>query len=183
MLLLIATVGVYRWSRILTGAVRIASFRADQIEGAGWYERGMRAHANCIENLPVFGAIVLALQAATSSGGIPARSHGVGVTSRIETGAPCLPALMPGPATIKGTRAGDRTEIVVLPVDSLAGLAVVRRPAEIRRIDVGRHAFLEPVQLVGADEMHLARQAGVVARAAEVMGERGDGRREFCGVA
>lgn len=60
-LLLIATVGVYRWSRILTGAARIASFRADQIEGAGWYQRGTRAHANCIENLPVFGAIVLAL--------------------------------------------------------------------------------------------------------------------------
>jgi len=63
-LLLIATVGVYRWSRILTGTARIASFRADQIEGAGWYQRGTRAHANCIENLPVFGAIVLALQIA-----------------------------------------------------------------------------------------------------------------------
>jgi uncharacterized MAPEG superfamily protein len=62
-LLLIATVGTYRWSRILTGAARIASFRADQIEGAAWYQRGTRAHANCIENLPVFAAIVLALQA------------------------------------------------------------------------------------------------------------------------
>jgi uncharacterized MAPEG superfamily protein len=62
-LLLIATVGVYRWSRILTGAARVASFRADQIEGAGWYQRGTRAHANCIENLPVFAAIVIALQA------------------------------------------------------------------------------------------------------------------------
>lgn len=61
-MLLVATVGIYRWSRILTGTARIASFRADQIEGAGWYQRAMRAHANCIENLPVFGAIVLALQ-------------------------------------------------------------------------------------------------------------------------
>ena len=60
-LLLTATVGIYRWSRILTGTARIASFRADQIEGAGWYQRGTRAHVNCIENLPVFGAIVLAL--------------------------------------------------------------------------------------------------------------------------
>ena len=67
-LLLIATVGTYRWSRVLTGAARIASFRADQIEGAGWYQRGMRAHANCIENLSVFGAIVLALQAGNISG-------------------------------------------------------------------------------------------------------------------
>jgi len=61
-LLLLATVGVYRWSRILTGRVPIRDFRADQIDGDDWYRRAMRAHANCIENLPVFGAIVLALQ-------------------------------------------------------------------------------------------------------------------------
>lgn len=60
-LLLLATVGVYRWSRILTGRVAIREFRADQIEGADWYKRAMRAHANCVENLPVFGAIVLGL--------------------------------------------------------------------------------------------------------------------------
>jgi uncharacterized MAPEG superfamily protein len=60
-LLLLGTVGVYRWSRILTGRVAIRDFRADQIEGADWYKRAMRAHANCAENLPVFGAIVLGL--------------------------------------------------------------------------------------------------------------------------
>ena len=60
-LLLLATVGVYRWSRILTGRVAIRNFRADQIEGADWYKRAMRAHANCVENLPVFGAIVFGL--------------------------------------------------------------------------------------------------------------------------
>ena len=60
-LLLLATVGVYRWSRILTGRVAIRNFRADQVEGADWYLRAMRAHANCVENLPVFGAIVLGL--------------------------------------------------------------------------------------------------------------------------
>jgi uncharacterized MAPEG superfamily protein len=60
-LLLLATVGVYRWSQILTGRVAIREFRADQIEGADWYKRAMRAHANCVENLPVFGAIVLGL--------------------------------------------------------------------------------------------------------------------------
>ena len=60
-LLLLATVGVYRWSRILTGRVSIRTFRADQIEGADWYLRAMRAHANCIENLPVFAVIVFAL--------------------------------------------------------------------------------------------------------------------------
>jgi uncharacterized MAPEG superfamily protein len=63
LLLLLGTVGVYRWSRILTGRVPIRDFRADQIEGEDWYKRAMRAHANCVENLPVFGAIVLALYA------------------------------------------------------------------------------------------------------------------------
>src|SRR4030095_12990755 len=60
-LLLLATVGVYRWSRILTGRVPIRDFRADQVEGEDWYCRAMWAHANCVENLPVFGAIVFAL--------------------------------------------------------------------------------------------------------------------------
>lgn len=60
-LLLLSTIGVYRWSLILTGRAPINGFRADQIEGADWYRRAMRAHANCIENLPVFGAIVFAL--------------------------------------------------------------------------------------------------------------------------
>ena len=60
-LLLFFTVGVYRWSRILTGRIPIADFKADKVEGEDWYRRAMRAHANCIENLPVFGAIVFAL--------------------------------------------------------------------------------------------------------------------------
>ena len=60
-LLLLGTVGVYRWSRILTRQGAIRDFRADHIEGRDWYRRAMRAHANCVENLPVFGAIVFAL--------------------------------------------------------------------------------------------------------------------------
>jgi uncharacterized MAPEG superfamily protein len=56
--LLMATVGVYRWGNILLSKASIASFRSDQLEGADWYRRGTRAHANCVENLPVFGAIV-----------------------------------------------------------------------------------------------------------------------------
>src|ERR1700693_6210600 len=60
-LLLLSTVGVYRGSQIFTGRALIGDFQADQVEGEDWYRRAMRAHANCIENLPVFGAIVLAL--------------------------------------------------------------------------------------------------------------------------
>lgn len=67
-LLLLTTVGVYRWSRILTRRVPIRDFRADQVEGADWYKRAMRAHANCVENLPVFGAIVFALHTGNVAG-------------------------------------------------------------------------------------------------------------------
>lgn len=56
--------GVYRWSRILTGRQAIGEFAADGTGGADWYKRATRAHANCIENLPVYGAIVLAARGA-----------------------------------------------------------------------------------------------------------------------
>lgn len=68
LLLLFVTVGTYRWGHILTGRRRIGSFVADGSDGADWYLRGTRAHANCIENLPVFGAVVFALQAAHATG-------------------------------------------------------------------------------------------------------------------
>jgi uncharacterized MAPEG superfamily protein len=62
-LLLAFTVGIYRWSRILTARAQIAQFKADASDGEGWYQRATRAHLNCIENLPVFGAIVMVLYA------------------------------------------------------------------------------------------------------------------------
>jgi len=67
-LLLTFTIGVYRWFLIFAGRMPISGFRAEQPEGADWYKRSMRAHANCIENLPVFGAIVLGLYATGTSG-------------------------------------------------------------------------------------------------------------------
>lgn len=66
-LLLLSTVGWYRWSRILTGRAPISSFKAVNPEGSEWYLRAMRAHANCVENLPVFAAVVFAIYAAKIS--------------------------------------------------------------------------------------------------------------------
>jgi uncharacterized MAPEG superfamily protein len=60
---LLATVGVYRWSRILTGRAALSEFRADEQHGSEWYRRAMRAHANCVENLPVYAAVVVAIVA------------------------------------------------------------------------------------------------------------------------
>jgi uncharacterized MAPEG superfamily protein len=61
---LMFTVGVYRWSRILTGAASLAGWRAGVCQGSDWYQRAMRAHMNCVENLPVYTALVVALMAA-----------------------------------------------------------------------------------------------------------------------
>src|SRR5262245_61317516 len=70
LLILFATVGVYRWSRILTGRAEIAGWRADEQQGSDWYRRAVRAHLNCVENLPVYAGIVLALIAAHVTGPI-----------------------------------------------------------------------------------------------------------------
>ncbi len=63
LLILFATVGAYRWSRILTGRTSIAAWRADEQQGSEWYRRAIRAHMNCLENLPIYTAIVVALLA------------------------------------------------------------------------------------------------------------------------
>jgi uncharacterized MAPEG superfamily protein len=67
---LMFTVGVYRWSRILTGRSGIDEFSAEMRTGPDWYRRAGRAHANCIENLPVFTAVV-AVASATGVKGMP----------------------------------------------------------------------------------------------------------------
>jgi uncharacterized MAPEG superfamily protein len=69
-LLMAVTVGTYRWYSIIAGHHGIGYFRSDVSQGPGWYQRAMRAHANCAENLPVFGAIVLALQASGTRGSV-----------------------------------------------------------------------------------------------------------------
>jgi uncharacterized MAPEG superfamily protein len=61
LMILFATVGVYRWGHILTGRTPIRKFQADWEGGADWYKRAMRAHANCVENLPIFAVIVFVL--------------------------------------------------------------------------------------------------------------------------
>jgi len=69
-LLLLFTIGIYRWSRIFSGRVAIRDFPADAAGGEDWYRRASRAHSICIENLPVFGAIVFGLYVANVSGAL-----------------------------------------------------------------------------------------------------------------
>ncbi len=58
---LLASVGVYRCSRILSGRAALTDFPAEATPGSDWYGRAMRAHANCIENLPIYVAVVVAI--------------------------------------------------------------------------------------------------------------------------
>jgi uncharacterized MAPEG superfamily protein len=45
----------------LTGRACIAEWRADLVQGSAWYQRATRAHMNCVENLPIYTAVVVAL--------------------------------------------------------------------------------------------------------------------------
>src|SRR5262249_5936550 len=52
-------VGVGGWSLIITGRSRLTDFPGDTAHGSPAYLRAIRAHANCVENLPVFASIGL----------------------------------------------------------------------------------------------------------------------------
>lgn len=58
--LIIFCVGGYRVWAVLARGKAPNAFPADVAhEGPAWYRRAIRAHMNCVENLPVFGAVVV----------------------------------------------------------------------------------------------------------------------------
>lgn len=59
MLLVVVGIGVPRVSAVLARRAAPKSFMADVPHGSERYRRTMRAHANCVENLPLFAALVL----------------------------------------------------------------------------------------------------------------------------
>ncbi len=69
-LTLLCSIGVYRWSHILTGRADLNEFPGDRPHGADWYRRAMRAHANCVENLPVYAALVIVINASGVAGSV-----------------------------------------------------------------------------------------------------------------
>jgi uncharacterized MAPEG superfamily protein len=64
LLVLVAGVGVRRWILIFQRRAELTSFPGDTPHGSAAYRRSVRAHANCVENLPVFGSVVLVAEAA-----------------------------------------------------------------------------------------------------------------------
>lgn len=67
LLVLMIGVGIRRWALILTGRAQLTDFPADVPHGGTAYRRAMRAHANCVENLPVYGAIAVTAFAAQAT--------------------------------------------------------------------------------------------------------------------
>lgn len=80
---LIFAVGTYRFCNIFAGRAGMASFPADSKEGAPWYQRAMRAHANCVENLPLFTMVVFALYASGVSSPATDAMAGTALAARI----------------------------------------------------------------------------------------------------
>jgi uncharacterized MAPEG superfamily protein len=56
--LLVCTIGYPRVAAVRRREARPNSFNAAVPHGSEFYQRCMRAHVNCIENLPMFGALV-----------------------------------------------------------------------------------------------------------------------------
>jgi uncharacterized MAPEG superfamily protein len=59
LLLVIAGIGLPRLSAITLRKAPVTGFSADVPHGDERYRRTMRAHANCVENLPVFATLVI----------------------------------------------------------------------------------------------------------------------------
>lgn len=68
LVVLMIGVGIRRWGLILTGRAQLTDFPADVAHGSTPYRRAVRAHANCVENLPVYGAIAISGFAANAGG-------------------------------------------------------------------------------------------------------------------
>lgn len=58
-LLVVVTIGAPRLAAIARKQAKPNSFNPAVPHGSERYQRSMRAHANCVENLPVFAALVL----------------------------------------------------------------------------------------------------------------------------
>ena len=83
LMILCGTVGIYRWSMILAGRAKVSHWRADELQGSDWYRRAIRAHMNCVENLPVYAAIVVCMTAADVTGPLVNSLSAVFLAARI----------------------------------------------------------------------------------------------------
>lgn len=60
LLVLVIGLGSYRVGRIFRGQASTEEYAFPDIDKSDWHRRATRAHLNCVENLAIYGAIVLA---------------------------------------------------------------------------------------------------------------------------
>lgn len=58
LMVLMFGIGVSRWSKVLSGRATLTDFPTDKPHGSPRYRRILRAHANCLENLPILFVLV-----------------------------------------------------------------------------------------------------------------------------
>ncbi len=58
-LVLVSGVAMHRWRLLLSKQAEFADFAGGPVEGTDFYARATRAHANCLESLPIYGALAL----------------------------------------------------------------------------------------------------------------------------
>jgi uncharacterized MAPEG superfamily protein len=59
LLLVVVGIGMPRISQVMRREARLNSFNPSVPHGSERYQRTLRAHANCVENLPIFAVLVL----------------------------------------------------------------------------------------------------------------------------
>lgn len=58
-MLLVTSIGVWRVTQVITGSVPAGGFKPGAPHGTDAYWRLNRAHANAVENLPIFATVVI----------------------------------------------------------------------------------------------------------------------------
>jgi len=79
----VLAIGAVRVSQVLAGKAAPTSFPAGQPHGSERYWRLNRAHANCVENLPLFAAVVLTGHVAGLTAGAFATAAQIYVAARV----------------------------------------------------------------------------------------------------
>lgn len=81
--LLVLAIGLSRVAEVASGKTAVNGFPSGQPHGGDRYWRLNRAHMNCVENLPLFGAVVLTGHVTGLTGGSFASMAQVYVIARV----------------------------------------------------------------------------------------------------
>jgi uncharacterized MAPEG superfamily protein len=123
LVVLLAGVGVRRWYLILCKQTPLTCFPADVAHGSPAYRRAMRAHVNCVENLPVYAAIVLTSEIYHSGSAVITPLSIVFILCRVTQS--CVHLLFPETNATVGLRFGFFiTQIVIMIWMAIAALPI-----------------------------------------------------------